>query len=147
MPLTQPPPAASQPAPPEGPVFLAVDQQLGEGTAHWVAPALSDPVGPLEVREHQDVEEFGAWSGAEGVQACSQAALKLVGPHGRRLRRRTVARVSACLPRHKRTPAHANLSLPVRSTLGCRPGSNAAGWIDEFCGWRTRDGKGTRQPI
>jgi hypothetical protein len=34
-----------------------------------VAPELSDPVGALEVGEHQDVEELGAWSGAEGVEA------------------------------------------------------------------------------
>jgi hypothetical protein len=29
---------------------------------------LSDPVGPLEVREHQDVEQLGAGSGTEGVR-------------------------------------------------------------------------------
>jgi hypothetical protein len=32
-----------------------------------VAPELSDPVGPVEVGEHQDVEELGAGSGAERV--------------------------------------------------------------------------------
>jgi hypothetical protein len=34
-----------------------------------VGPELADPVGPLEVEQHQDVEEFGAGSGAERVQA------------------------------------------------------------------------------
>ena len=34
-----------------------------------VAPELADPVGSLEVGEHQDVEEFGAASRTEGVQA------------------------------------------------------------------------------
>ena len=34
-----------------------------------VGPELADPVGSLEVGEHQDVKEFGAGSGAEGVQA------------------------------------------------------------------------------
>ena len=55
---------------------------------------LADPVGSLEVGEHQDVEEFGAGSGAEGVEALPEAALQLIRPHGRRLRRRTVVRVS-----------------------------------------------------
>jgi hypothetical protein len=48
-------------------ILLAVDQQFGEGTALRVAPELSDPVGSLEVGEHEDVEQFGAWSGAERV--------------------------------------------------------------------------------
>jgi hypothetical protein len=54
---------------PERRVLLAVDQQLGEGAALRVAPELSDPVGSLEVGEHQDVEQLGAGSGAEGVEA------------------------------------------------------------------------------
>jgi hypothetical protein len=32
-------------------------------------PELADPLGPVEVGQHQDVEKFGAGSGAEGVQA------------------------------------------------------------------------------
>jgi hypothetical protein len=40
----------------ERPVLLAVDQELGEGPTLWVAPELSDPVGPVEVGEHEDVE-------------------------------------------------------------------------------------------
>jgi hypothetical protein len=52
----------------ECPVLLAVDQELGEGAGLGVAPELADPVGSLEVREHQDVEEFGAGSRAEGVE-------------------------------------------------------------------------------
>jgi hypothetical protein len=39
-----------------------------EGAALWVAPELSDPVGSLEVGEHEDVEDFGAGSRAEGVE-------------------------------------------------------------------------------
>ena len=70
------------------PVLLAVDQQLGEGATLRVAPELSDPVGAVEVGQHEDVEQFGAGSRREGVQALPEAALKLVGPHGRRLRRR-----------------------------------------------------------
>jgi hypothetical protein len=35
------------------PVFLAVDQEFGEGAALWVAPELSDPVDALEVGERR----------------------------------------------------------------------------------------------
>ena len=52
----------------KGSVLLAVDQEFGEGATLRVAPELSDPVGPLEVREHQDVEELGAGSWAERVE-------------------------------------------------------------------------------
>src|SRR4029453_11369317 len=50
--------------PSAGSVLLVVNQQLGKGGALRVAPELSDPVGPLEVRKHQDVEQLGAGSGA-----------------------------------------------------------------------------------
>jgi hypothetical protein len=61
------------------PILLAVDQQLGEGATLWVPPELSDPVSSFEVGQHEDVEEFGARSGAERVNALSDPALKLVG--------------------------------------------------------------------
>jgi hypothetical protein len=67
----------------ERPILLAVDQQLGERTALGVAPELADPVGPLEVGEHQDVEQLGAGSRPHGVEMCPQSALELVGTHGR----------------------------------------------------------------
>ena len=51
-----------------------------------VAPELADPVGSLEVGEHQDVEQLGAGSGTERVEALPESALELVGSHGRRLR-------------------------------------------------------------
>jgi hypothetical protein len=63
----------------EHPVLLAGDQQLGEGAALRVAPELSDPVGSLEVGEHQDVEQLGAGSGTEGVEARSGSAFELLG--------------------------------------------------------------------
>jgi hypothetical protein len=47
----------------------------------WVAPELSDPVGSLEVGEREDVEELGAGSRAEGVEAGSESALGLIGTH------------------------------------------------------------------
>jgi hypothetical protein len=53
----------------ERPILLAVDQQLGEGAALRVAPELADPPGPLEVGQHEDVEQLGAWSRSEGLQA------------------------------------------------------------------------------
>jgi hypothetical protein len=45
------PRAICRPDDPERPVLLAVDQQLGEGTALRVAPELADPVGAVEVWE------------------------------------------------------------------------------------------------
>jgi hypothetical protein len=51
----------------ERPVLLTVDQQLGEGATLRVAPELADPVGSLEVGQHQDVEQFGAGSRPEDV--------------------------------------------------------------------------------
>jgi hypothetical protein len=74
---------------PERPVLLAVDQELGEGAALWVTPELSDPVCPLEVGEHEDMEELGTRSGTQGLQAFAKPALTLVGSHDRRLRGRT----------------------------------------------------------
>jgi hypothetical protein len=65
---------------PERSVLLATDQELGEG-ALWVAPELADPIGSLEVGEHQDVEKFGAGSRSEGVEALLYSALELVGAH------------------------------------------------------------------
>jgi hypothetical protein len=48
---------------PENPIFLAVDQQLGEGAGLGVPPELSDPVGTLGIGKHQDVEQLGAGAG------------------------------------------------------------------------------------
>jgi hypothetical protein len=41
------------------------------------------------------VQEFGASRRREGLEALSDTTFELIGPHGRRLRRRTVARVRA----------------------------------------------------
>jgi hypothetical protein len=71
---------------PKRPVLLAVDQELGERPRLGVPVELADPVGPLEVGEHQDVEQLGAGSGTERVEAGSESAFQLVGSHGRRLR-------------------------------------------------------------
>jgi len=57
---------------PAGPVLLPVEHQLSEGAALRVAPELADPVGPLEVGEHQDVKELGSGSGTEGVETVSE---------------------------------------------------------------------------
>jgi hypothetical protein len=78
----------------ERPVLLVVDQKLGEGATLRVAPELADPVGPLEVGEHEDVEQVGAGSRTESVQARPESAFKIVGSHSRRLRPPTVGRVS-----------------------------------------------------
>jgi hypothetical protein len=66
---------------PEHPILLAVDQELGEGATLRKAPELSDSVGPLEVGEHEDVEQLGAGSGTEGVQALPESALEFIGSY------------------------------------------------------------------
>jgi hypothetical protein len=48
---------------PEHPVLLAVDQELGEGAALRIAPELTDPLGPLEVGEHQDANSSARRAG------------------------------------------------------------------------------------
>jgi hypothetical protein len=63
-------------------VLLAVDQQLGDGAALGVTPELADPVRPLEVREHHDVEKFGAGSWTEGVEPSLEPGLDFVESHG-----------------------------------------------------------------
>jgi len=63
----------------EHPVLLAVDQQFGEGAGLRVPPELADPVGPVEVGEHEDVEQLSAWSGGERVETLLQSALEFVG--------------------------------------------------------------------
>jgi hypothetical protein len=40
-------------------------------------PELADPIGPVEVGEHQDVEQLGAWSGAEGIEALPLAGARV----------------------------------------------------------------------
>ena len=47
-------------------------------------------VTPPIVREHQDVEQLGAWSRTERVEALLKAAFELMGTHGRRLRHQAV---------------------------------------------------------
>jgi hypothetical protein len=71
--------AASGRAPPE---VVPVDQEFGEGAAPWLAPELSDPVGSLEVGEDQDVEQPGAWSGAERVQTGLESPFDFIWTHG-----------------------------------------------------------------
>jgi len=60
---------------------LAVDQEFGEGTALRVAPELSDPVGAVEVGEHEDVEQLGAGGGAERVEALPDSLFKFIWTH------------------------------------------------------------------
>ena len=60
---------------------VRVDQQLGEGSALRLAPELADPVGPLEVGQHQDVEQLGAGSGAERVEALAELPLDVLQVH------------------------------------------------------------------
>ena len=63
------------------PVLLAVDQELGEGPRRGVPPVRADRIGPLEVGERQDVEQLGAGSRAECIEAIPKSPLQLVGTH------------------------------------------------------------------
>jgi hypothetical protein len=48
-----------------------------------MAPELADPVGPIEVREHEDMEKLGAGSGTEGVETIALDSLDVVQVHER----------------------------------------------------------------
>jgi hypothetical protein len=88
---------------PERPVLLAVDQELCEGAALWLAPELSDPVGPVEVRKHEDVEQLSAGSRPEGVQLLLESALQFVGSHARRPRGHAAGAEAASRLRERRS--------------------------------------------
>ena len=47
-------------------VLLEVNQELAESPRLRVSPELSDPVGSLEVGEHEDVEQLGAGERVRG---------------------------------------------------------------------------------
>ena len=46
-----------------------------------MAPGFADPVGSLEVGKHQDVEQLGAGSRTECVQALTELALDVLEIH------------------------------------------------------------------
>jgi hypothetical protein len=111
---------------PQGPVLLAVDQALGEGAALRIAPELADPVGPLEIGQHEDVEQFGAWSGPNASRRARRRRSSSSGLMAARLRSRTVGpRVGGPLPRYiSEDPRMRALPSRCCSTLGCR-------WIEQ----------------
>jgi len=46
-----------------------VNQELRERAALRIAPVRADPISALEVGEHEDVEQLGARSRPEGIEA------------------------------------------------------------------------------
>jgi hypothetical protein len=46
------------------------------------SPELADPAYALEVRKHEDVEQFGARSGSERVEPLTELTLELLQVHG-----------------------------------------------------------------
>jgi hypothetical protein len=49
--------------------------------ASWGSPVRADRVDPIEVGEHEDVEQLGAGSRTERVQALPDSPFQLVGSH------------------------------------------------------------------
>jgi hypothetical protein len=84
-------PAASRPAPPEASGPPRSRSAARRRCGSLVPPELSDPVGSLEVGEHHHVQQLGAGSRTEGVEALSELALELVGPHRQTVRTPTPA--------------------------------------------------------
>jgi hypothetical protein len=65
------------------PVLLAVDRELGEGPRLGVPPVGADCIGPVEVGEHEDMEQFGAGSRpTEGVELSLQLSLEFIRTPG-----------------------------------------------------------------
>jgi hypothetical protein len=58
-----------------------VDQQLAEGSSLRVSPELADPIGPFEVGEAPDVEEFGAGRRRACLEAPARRLLHLLEGH------------------------------------------------------------------
>jgi hypothetical protein len=52
-----------------------------KGATLRVAPEFADPVGSLEVGEHEDVEQLGARSGAERVETGLESLFEVVWTH------------------------------------------------------------------
>jgi len=53
-----------------------------EAPALRVTPELTDPVGSLQVGEHQEAEQLGAGSRPEGVKSLTELTLELLQVHG-----------------------------------------------------------------
>jgi hypothetical protein len=131
---------------PGRPILLAVDQRLGEGARLRVLPELADPVGAIEVREHEDVEQLGAGCRPEGVQALSywrssssgpqdglgsRAVWTARWPHTEVDRPWTTLRTSAWACTRKRSP------VAVRRTRD-RPSRRSHDWLSRS--WHHREG-------
>jgi hypothetical protein len=90
---------------PQRPVLLAVDQEFGKGAALWVAPELADPVGAIEVGQHEDVEKFGA---ASGARASRRARSRRSSSSGR-------------IGEPETTASPCGAGLPCRTARSCFP--------------------------
>jgi len=82
-------------------------------------PVGPDRIGPVEVGQHEDVEQLSAGTGAEGVQALPEAPFEFVGSHGLRLFRPTVAACLYICPTI--TGAQCDVMYPSRAASHRRP--------------------------
>jgi hypothetical protein len=60
--------------------------ETGGDVAEAARVASVGRLSSLEVGEHEDVEQLGAGSRTEGVEAITESALEFIGSHGGRLR-------------------------------------------------------------
>jgi hypothetical protein len=121
------------------------------GAALRVAPELSDPVGSLQVGEHQDVEQLGAGSRTEGVEALLWAAFELIRTHlvGRLPRASAQGtldgpldhRCDPCDFWNRRSRSRASSTASSRSWLVCLSGRAAPASSADRCEYSNRSAR------
>jgi hypothetical protein len=103
---------------PKRPILLCSRSRAGEGAALWLAPEHSDPVGSLEVGEHQDVEQLGAGSGTERVQTGLESPFDFIWTHGLGPRQRLDIRAYAV---YTTSNVSTEIGFGILTWLGARP--------------------------
>jgi hypothetical protein len=84
--------------------------QLGDRARLGVPVELTDPTGALVVRHRQDVEQFGARRGTEGIEAIAKQTLDILQVH--------IADAGTCRGRGRESPAEQRRRRPGLG-VGC----------------------------
>jgi hypothetical protein len=95
----------------ERPILFAVDQKFGEGAALRVAPERADRVGPVKSGSMRTWSNSARGAGPRASRRSRSRRLSSSGLMAAGYAVEPSVRVSACLRRHERTLAHANLSF------------------------------------